>query len=711
MMATIFHRLGPFEILREIGRGGMAVVFLASDTRSGRRVALKLVPEGTDREAHDVLAAEQWGAELQQQFCLVSPHVPAVYEHGIESGYFFVAMEYLDGENLSDVITRGPLEIGRAVATAIELCRFLEDAHRFEAVIGDRNLRSLLHGDLKPRNIRITASHDVKVLDFGIAKALSLSRKVTRNDFGSVAYLSPERLESGDVDGYADYWAIGVLLYEMVSGTAPFQASDTRRLERQILSRLPPSSLAGRCPIGVQAVVAKLLGPRPIDRYETAAAIRQDLEQITAGNRTRAEQEGWPARAADEQATRRTRSGGDSRDDVTRRTTTPADIPPPATPADRQVPSEGAGDFISPAAAAGPPAPLDAPLVLQPASDDSRAGVLIASEPSAPPAAAPSPLPLPRLRRATRVVSSRRFLRLALVLFVVGIVGNELWVAKAAGRVAGLVPTRELGQLAEVWSQYDALSNRSYLRIGTRSLRRSLTQQTADLAERVIADYRTPLPTVREAQWSMARDALARAMAVTPGSRQLRAALRYCDGHLHRINGDARKNRKQGAAAQREFTAAVTAFREAAELRPDWPDPFLGLARTFIYGLEDVDRGGDALNQAQHYGYTPGNRETAQLGDGYRARADTLARRARQLANMPEERDSLVRAAEAYRQALSFYTRAADFAGVPANIRLAERGLGLVERRLAELSQPPAENPTPPGAASAGAPRRRSWWG
>ena len=113
MMATVFHRLGPYEILREIGRGGMAVVFLASDTRTDRRVALKLVPEGTDREARDVLEAEQWGAELQQQFCLVSPHVPAVYEHGIESGYFYVAMEYLDGENLSDVITRGPLETDR----------------------------------------------------------------------------------------------------------------------------------------------------------------------------------------------------------------------------------------------------------------------------------------------------------------------------------------------------------------------------------------------------------------------------------------------------------------------------------------------------------------------------------------------------------------------------------------------------------------------
>jgi tetratricopeptide (TPR) repeat protein len=232
------------------------------------------------------------------------------------------------------------------------------------------------------------------------------------------------------------------------------------------------------------------------------------------------------------------------------------------------------------------------------------------------------------------------------------------------------------------------------------SLERSLRRQTASLAERVIGDYRTPRPTVREAQWSMAREGLARAIAVAPNDRQLRAALRYCDGHLHRINGEARKARRQSAAAQREFTEAVAAFREAAELRPRWPDPFLGLARTFIYGLEDVDRGADALNQAQQYGYTPGERETAQLGDGYRVRADTLARRARALASLSEERDYLARAGEAYRQALSFYAKAADFAGVPANIGLVQRNLNQVERRLAELSQPTGQNESSPGGST-----------
>ena len=260
-MTTVFQRVrvGPYEIVHEIGRGGMAVVFLATDSRDGRSVALKLVPTGTDREAREVLEAERWGAKLQEQFCRVSRNVPEVYEHGTEGGYFYIAMEYLEGRNLSEVIGDGPLAPERAAGIAIQLCRFLEAAHGFEATIDGRQLRSLLHGDLKPRNIRVLDGDRVKVLDFGIAKALSLSRKVTRNDFGSIAYLSPERLESGEIDAHADFWAVGVLLYEMVSGVQPFRAPDTRRLEQRIRSPAAGGAARAACPPGLQAVVAKLL--------------------------------------------------------------------------------------------------------------------------------------------------------------------------------------------------------------------------------------------------------------------------------------------------------------------------------------------------------------------------------------------------------------------------------------------------------------------
>jgi serine/threonine protein kinase/tetratricopeptide (TPR) repeat protein len=646
MMTTVFQRVGPYEILAEIGRGGMAAVFLATDSRTSRRVALKLVPTGNDREAREILEAERWGAKLQEQFCLASGHVPAVYEHGTEWGYFYIAMEYLEGLNLSEVIAAGPLSSERAAGIAVQLCEFLEAAHGFEVTIDGRPLRSLLHGDLKPRNIKVTQGDRVKVLDFGIAKALSLSRKVTRNDFGSIAYLSPERLESGEIDPQSDFWAVGVLLYEMVSGGLPFQAPDTRRLEQRIQSRQPPTSLGGRCTPGLAAMIGKLLAGRPEDRYAAAAAIREDLERVVAGRETQAEHEGWPNRASDEPPTRRTRPPESVEDEVTRRTREPI-----------------------------------------------AAKETTAAQPSG----------LARQKRSLfaalgTFISRRPLLRTALLLLALASACNEIRVASVAGQLAASVPTRELDELAGVWDQYEALS-RGSLRIGVVGLERALAEQTGMLSDRVIANYRTALPSVRETQWRLAREALAHAVSALPTAR-LKASLRYCDGHLHRIDGEARKARGKIAEAQQEFTDAVTAFREAAELRPNWPDPFLGLARTFIYGLEDVDRGADALTQAQRLGYTPGDRETTQLADGYRARGDTLARTARTLAGLAQEQEYLTRSAEAYRRALDLYANVVNFADVARTMRLTQRALGQIEQRIANLSRPaveppPQENPIP----------------
>jgi hypothetical protein len=218
-------------------------------------------------------------------------------------------------------------------------------------------------------------------------------------------------------------------------------------------------------------------------------------------------------------------------------------------------------------------------------------------------------------------------------------------------------------------------------------LRTALASQTMVLADRVMANYRTPVPTVRENQWKAAREALARAVAVAPGDRELRAALRYCDGHLLRINGEAHKLRGQTDSARRDFADAIVAFREAAAIRSDWPDPFLGLARTFIYGLEDVDRGADALKQAEKLGHHPGDRETTQLADGYRARAESLFRTAQTLKGMPQERDYLSRAADAFREAVERYGTVAGFGNAAQSLRDTQKRLDRVEERLAELSK------------------------
>jgi eukaryotic-like serine/threonine-protein kinase len=127
-----------------------------------------------------------------------------------------------------------------AVDVALAVAQTLENAHKLEASVGGKWIQGIVHGDIKPKNIRIDAHGNVRVLDFGIAKALSLSRKLTRNEFGSVPYASPERLESGEVNAGSDLWSLAVMLYEMVTGLRPYQAETTERMERMIRSGIAP---------------------------------------------------------------------------------------------------------------------------------------------------------------------------------------------------------------------------------------------------------------------------------------------------------------------------------------------------------------------------------------------------------------------------------------------------------------------------------------
>jgi predicted Ser/Thr protein kinase/tetratricopeptide (TPR) repeat protein len=664
-MRSVYNRIGPYEIHQEIGRGGMAVVFLATDTTSDQRVALRTVPTYT---APDVLAAEHRGAELQEQFCRVSGFVPQVYKYGTEADYFYVAMEYLDGENLSQAIRRAPLPETRALAVAIELCRFLEDARGFTWTVEGREVRHLLHGDLTPANVRLTSNGRIKVLDFGIAKALSLSRKVTRNDFGSLAYLSPERIESGgEMDATDGFWALGVMLYEMLKGTAPFSAPDTRRLERVIVSRRPAPLLEGVCPVGLQAIVAKLLGPAPADRYPSAEAIRRDLERYQAGEETEAQKQGWPGKAADEPHTRRL--GAVSEEAVTRRTVPPP-LPPEAlaaavAPTRATVPGSRPGATTAPTG--GPPRPFVPPPVPPPVA------------PMAGPAAARAVAREPR-----KPSRSRRLLQWAFVFFAAMAILNEVSVGRRAQRVVATVPSRELAALGPAWGDYRELAQDG-LGLGTARLRRVLTQRTTTLTDRVIATYREGLKVVWEPQWQEARDVLARAASANPDHAGLNGALRYTEGHLSRISGDARKAKGDAEGAQRDYADAITAFREAAQFRPSWPDPFIGLSRTFVAGLGDVDRGADALAQARRLGYTPGERETAQLAGGYLDRGDSLWKSGRDLRGMPQERDYLTRASEAYQQALDLFHGVPAFSGVPSSVRRTQAGLERVKGRLEEL--------------------------
>jgi serine/threonine protein kinase len=636
-MTTVYQRIGKFEILRKLGRGGMADVYLAHDAETDRQVALKLLEIGSDPDAQATVAAERHGAILQSRLCGIDPHVATVHEYGESDRFFFISMEHVEGDDLSTLLRSGPLPPARAIEIGIELCSLLVTAHGLQLTVEGEPHHGVIHGDIKPTNIRIAPDGRVKVLDFGIAKALSLTRKLTRNDFGSVAYASPERLESGEVDIHSDLWSVGVVLYELLVGRQPYQEANTRRLEEVIRSRHRPPLLPTSCSPALQRVVGRALAPSLAQRYPSAADFKADLVALRENRPTIADLQ---PTAHDPDATRRTVVIPPIPAEETRRTI--------STPV-----SEMANAAMTPKAAVATGVP----------------------DTATPPVAS----------RRRRLIS--RPLRIAFLIVLIVVALRELSAINAAAELRATLPLKERGDMDGVWSEYQSLGARSPLGIGVAGLREPLRDRLVDFADRVVNGYRSDVATVRERDWSDARRFLARALALGGENRRIRARLRYAEGHLHRINGDARQRRPQEA---REFyNDAIVAFQDAARLHPEWPDPYLGLARVYFYGLEDVDKGVEALQAAERHGFKPGNREIAQRADAYRQLGERLWRDARAVEGLPQEDDVLERAIEADREAQKWYGAIVGFGDAAALLTRTERHARMIEQRLAELRGAP----------------------
>jgi len=275
-------RIGRWEIVRRLGKS-MTDVYLAVDPERNLQAVLKLVPlDGSANLA--ALEAERRGAAIQRELRGADPRMVEIYETGEADGYFYVAMQYVEGRTLAETLrSEAVIDPVRAATIALEICEQLAVFHAQRAAV--------VHGDIKPSNIHLGPSDTVRLLDFGIAKTLRAGADATVLNFGSPGYCSPERLEHCEVDQSSDLWAVGATLYEMLAGSPPYQAEDTRKLEDLVRSKRSPRALPARCPRALREVVRKALDPNPQARYRSAREFQQDLQAFLEHRLTRAESE------------------------------------------------------------------------------------------------------------------------------------------------------------------------------------------------------------------------------------------------------------------------------------------------------------------------------------------------------------------------------------------------------------------------------------
>ncbi len=264
---------GRYKLVNRLGSGGMADVWCAEDLQLGRRVALKLLHR---RFAEDDEFVERFRREASSAAGLQHPNVVSVYDRGEFDGTYYIAMEFLEGSTLKDVVKReGPLESTRAIDLTIQILRAARFAHK----------RGIIHRDLKPHNVIVDGEDRAKVTDFGIARAGASDMTETGSILGTAQYLSPEQAQGVAVSAQSDLYAIGIVLYEMLTGAVPFDGDSAVTIALKQVSEppLPPSRLNPQVSPELEGVVLRALAKDPAHRFADADDFIAALELARAG--------------------------------------------------------------------------------------------------------------------------------------------------------------------------------------------------------------------------------------------------------------------------------------------------------------------------------------------------------------------------------------------------------------------------------------------
>ena len=280
MIGTVLG--GRYTILEEVGKGGMAYVYKAQCNVLNRTVAVKVLRN--DLEGGDEFVT-RFKAEAQAAACLAHPNIVSIYDVGEEGDMYYIVMEYIEGTTLKEYIKqKGTLSSLESADIASQICGALSVAHE----------KNIIHRDIKPHNIMITANHLVKVTDFGIARASNNSTmRVGDSILGSVHYISPEQARGGYVDCRSDIYSLGIVLYEMLTGKVPFESESPIAVAMKHLEETPinPTTLSPDVSPELQEVVLKAMSKETRKRYQTVDALKNDLDTIAVMLKANADNE------------------------------------------------------------------------------------------------------------------------------------------------------------------------------------------------------------------------------------------------------------------------------------------------------------------------------------------------------------------------------------------------------------------------------------